>query len=384
MTGRSMHGNAAMNLGYFAPLPPLQSGVAEYAARMLSGLSRHGAVRPNRPGDCNLYHMGNNRLHAEIYARALATPGVALLHDAVLHHLLIGSFEEARYIEEFTYNYGAWTEDLAKVLWRRRASAMSDPRYFRYPLLKRLAERSLALVVHSEDAHRAVTAHHPGARVRVIPHLDLESPGAAPRPAERERFRRESLGLRSADFLMGVYGHLRETKRIGSVLAALDALRENGIPAKLLVAGAFASDDYARSIRPRLEAHHAVILRGNTAEAEFRMLLCAADVCVNLKYPGVGESSGIAVRAMSLGVPLVVSESAGGDGCPPGALAPVRTGPAEVSSLVETLAWLARDPHARAAIAHAAREDCLARRDPDRICAELWRWIQGIHHASIA
>lgn len=372
-----------MKLGYFAPLPPLQSGVADYAARMLTGLSQHGVVQVNQPGDCNLYHIGNNRLHAEIYARAIATPGVVLLHDALLHHLLIGCLDEKRYQAEFVYNYGPWAEDLARTLWAQRARAMSEPRYFRYPLLKRLAERSIGVVVHSEEARRTVLAHHPGARVRVIPHLDLEPPGAVPHPSERERFRRDMLGLRTSDILLGVYGYLRETKRIASVLTALDALRERGVPAKLLVAGAFASDDYARTIRSRLEAHPGVILRGNTSETGFRALLSAADICVNLKYPGAGESSGIAVRAMALGVPLVVSESDGGDGCPPGTQVPIRTGPAEVTTLVETFLWLARDPNARASIARAAQEDCRARRAVEPICKDLWQWIGDLHHGSI-
>ncbi len=384
MTERDAHGQAVMNLGYFAPLPPQPSGVADYAAAMLHGLLRHGDVRVNASGNCNLYHIGNNRLHAEIYARAIAVPGVVLLHDAMLHHLLIGSLDETQYLEEFVYNYGVWTEDLARTLWRQRARAMSEPRYFRYPLLKRISERALALVVHSEEARRAVTAHHPNAAVRVLPHLDLEQPDAAPDASARERFRRESLGLRATEILLGVYGHLRETKRIGSVLAALDALRARGIPAKLLVAGAFASDDFARTMLPRLEAHSGVILRGSTSEEEFRALLRAADVCVNLKYPGAGECSGIAVRAMSLGVPLVVSESGGGDDYSPGTVAPIPTGPAEAPALAETLTWLARDAKARGALARAAQQDCRVRRDPDRICAELWQWIEDVHRGSAA
>ncbi|MCL4784423.1 MAG: glycosyltransferase family 4 protein [Bryobacterales bacterium] len=373
-----------MNLGYFAPLPPQPSGVADYAAAMLRGLSRHGDVRVNASGHCNLYHIGNNRLHAEIYERAMAEPGVVLLHDAMLHHLLIGSFGETQYLEEFVYNYGAWTEDLARTLWRQRARAMSEPRYFRYPLLKRISEHALSLIVHSEEARRTVMAHDPNARVRVLPHLDLEQPDAAPDPSARERFRRETLGLRATDLLLGVYGHLRETKRIGSVLAALDALRGSGVPARLLVAGAFASDDYARVLLPRLEAHPGVILRGGTAEDEFRALLSAADVCINLKYPGAGECSGIAVRAMSLGVPLVVSESGGGNDYAPGTVAPIPTGPAETRALTETLAWLARDAKSRHALVRAAQLDCRVRRDPDRICAEVWQWIEDIHRGLAA
>ncbi|MDZ7640292.1 MAG: glycosyltransferase family 4 protein [Bryobacterales bacterium] len=201
-------------------------------------------------------------------------------------------------------------------------------------------------------------------------------------PAERDRFRREALDVRAGEFLLGVYGHLRETKRIGSVLAALRALRRDGLSARLLVAGAFASDDYARTMAPRLQSSDGVIVRGNTGEAEFRSLLSAADVCVNLKYPGVGESSGIAVRAMALGVPLVVSEGADPGAFPAGTVIPIPVGPAEVPALVQTLHWLAGNPQVRLGIARDARADCMSRRDPGRICAELWQWLEGIHHSA--
>ena len=39
------------DLGYFAPLPPAKTGVAEYAAALLQGLQRHGRVRVNRDGE---------------------------------------------------------------------------------------------------------------------------------------------------------------------------------------------------------------------------------------------------------------------------------------------------------------------------------------------
>ncbi|MDZ7640291.1 MAG: hypothetical protein U5J83_18890 [Bryobacterales bacterium] len=61
-----------------------------------------------------------------------------LLHDALLHHLVIGTLDEGEYVEEFVYNYGGWATDLARTLWAGRARAMSDPRYFRYPLVRRL------------------------------------------------------------------------------------------------------------------------------------------------------------------------------------------------------------------------------------------------------
>ena len=83
-----------------------------------------------------LYHLGNNPLHDEIYGHALKTPGVAVLHDAVLHHFFLGSENEREYVAEFVYNYGHWSEDLARELWRRRSRSAADPEYFRYPMIK--------------------------------------------------------------------------------------------------------------------------------------------------------------------------------------------------------------------------------------------------------
>ena len=154
-----------MTAGFFSPLPPARTGVADYAAALLAELRRHGRVEvaPERC-DVALYHLGNNGLHAEIYRRAIASPGVVVLHDAVLHHFFLGQLSEAAYIDEFVYNYGEWNRGLGRELWRARAGSASDDRYFRYPMLKRVAERSRAVVVHNPAAAAAVTEHAPAAR----------------------------------------------------------------------------------------------------------------------------------------------------------------------------------------------------------------------------
>ena len=98
-------------------MPPAASGVADYSAVLLRLLrGRHlrpaekcakGRVEPGASrADVHLYHLGNNQLHAGIYARALRTPGVAVLHDAVLQHFFLGSLHEPEYVREFVFNYG--------------------------------------------------------------------------------------------------------------------------------------------------------------------------------------------------------------------------------------------------------------------------------------
>ena len=98
--------------------------MADYAAALLAELRRHGRVEI-APARCDiaLYHLGNNGLHAEIYRRALAEPGVVVLHDAVLNHFFLGQLSETQYVDEFVYNYGEWNRALGRELVARRAPA---------------------------------------------------------------------------------------------------------------------------------------------------------------------------------------------------------------------------------------------------------------------
>jgi hypothetical protein len=146
-----------VTLGFYSPLPPAHTGVADYAAALLAEMRKYGEVEV-APEECDaaLYHLGNNQLHADIYFRALQRPGVVVLHDAVLQHFLLGQLSDSEYSDEFAYNYGDWNRDLGDQLWRERAGSGSDERYFRYPMLKRIAQRSRAVVVHNPAAARAV------------------------------------------------------------------------------------------------------------------------------------------------------------------------------------------------------------------------------------
>src|ERR1039457_7270133 len=85
-----------MTAGFFSPLRPARTGVADYAAALLTELRRHGRVEvaPAR-SDAALYHLGNNPLHAGVYRRAIEKPGVVVLHDAALNHFFLGQLSRS-------------------------------------------------------------------------------------------------------------------------------------------------------------------------------------------------------------------------------------------------------------------------------------------------
>ena len=201
--------------------------MADYSAELLRALEPLGSVKVNaRDADVPLYHLGNNPLHGEIYGQALKTPGVAVLHDAVLHHFFLGSGNEREYVAEFVYNYGHWSEDLARELWRRRSRSAADPEYFRYPMIKRVAERSRAVIVHNPRAAALVQEHVRGTTVHEIPLL-FTLPADLPSQSDVIRWR-AGLGISPRTFLVGVFGHLRETKRLLALLRAFQRARQRG------------------------------------------------------------------------------------------------------------------------------------------------------------
>jgi glycosyltransferase involved in cell wall biosynthesis len=343
-----------MKVGFFSPLPPARTGVADYSAALLAALRKHGEVEvASEKADIALYHIGNNHLHREIYQRALARPGVVVLHDAVLQHFYLGALSESAYAEEFVHNYGEWSRDLAADLWKNRARSASDPRYFDYPMLKRVVDASRAIIVHNPAAAREVLRHRPEARIFEIPHLYLAP--AMPHAADTLRLR-QHLGVGPGTLLVGVFGHLRESKRLPVILRAMERLWAEDFDATLLVQGDFASSDLERSVAPRLANHPRILRTGYLPDAEFSLWASAADVCVNLRFPTASETSGIAVTMMGIGKAVIFTAGEETSRIPEDACLRVDAGAAEESMLAGYLSFLAANRGASGQIGRHAAE----------------------------
>jgi len=332
--------------------PAAGTGVADYARGLLEGLRLHceAELAPARAGAW-LYHLGNNQAHRAIYARALEQPGVVVLHDAVLHHFFLGSLDQQQYVEEFVYNYGAWHRGLAVELWRSRAGSGADPRYFRFPMLRRIAEAATAVVVHNPAAAAMVHEHCSGARVIEIPHF--YAPPPRPRAAGRLAAFRERIGVPGSAFVFGVFGYLRETKRLLIAMRAFARLRRVFRNAALLVAGEFASRDLARAAGPMLSGPGVYRLPYLEPD-EFDLALELVDACVNLRYPAAGETSGIAIRSMGLAKPVLLSAGKEHERFPEAACLRIDPGPGEPAALFEHMALLCSAPGVGLRIGRAA------------------------------
>ena len=105
-----------MKLAVFSPRPPSSSGIADYVAEQLPALARHHEVVPVGPGDAapegalRVYHLGNSPEHGYVLHAACDVPGVAVMHEWNLHHLVLHETLErgdrAAYLREMRRAWG--------------------------------------------------------------------------------------------------------------------------------------------------------------------------------------------------------------------------------------------------------------------------------------
>ncbi|HEY8181789.1 MAG TPA: hypothetical protein VII32_06080, partial [Thermoanaerobaculia bacterium] len=105
-----------MKVAMYTPMPPTRTGVAHYASMLAPALAEKvelEVITENRePRTENaIYQLGNNPHHEWIYKEAMQHPGVIVLHDIVLHHLIVemtlARGDVAGYVAALEANHGA-------------------------------------------------------------------------------------------------------------------------------------------------------------------------------------------------------------------------------------------------------------------------------------
>ncbi|HUO28993.1 MAG TPA: glycosyltransferase, partial [Bryobacteraceae bacterium] len=287
-----------MRVAFFSPLPPRRSGIADYSATLLEHLKPlvevqafADASQPFDPADFDiaLYQLGNNPDHDFVYEAALRHPGVVVMHESNLHHLIaeltIRRDNWEGYLRECEYEGGP--EALA---YARRVRALEvGPDYEGVRMTRRVLGAARGVIVHSQfmvDEMRACGFHGPVAR---IPH------GAWIPDASRNAWRYR-LGLDETVPLIGIFGFLKPYKRIAESLRAFRRLLRVVPTAKMILVGEPHPDFPLQSLIRSLGLTAAVRPMGFAPIEDFTGYMAACDIVLNLRYPTVGESSGSLLR----------------------------------------------------------------------------------------
>jgi glycosyltransferase involved in cell wall biosynthesis/SAM-dependent methyltransferase len=346
-----------MRLAYFSPLPPTPSGIADYSDALTEALRplAETTVFTEAPAafdasayDRCVYQIGNNPHHAFAYEMALQHPGVVVLHEANLHHLIaaitIRRGDWDAYLRECEYEGGSRARAHAEIVRRLEAG----PDYEGVRMLRRLLESAEGVIVHSRYMEAEVRSAGYAGPVAVIPH------GAWVVEADRNAYRRK-LGLDEAAPLAGIFGFLKPYKRIAESLRAFRRLIRVMPNARMILAGEPHPDFPIEPLIVSMGLSANVRLLGFTKTEDFTGYMAACDVVINLRYPTVGESSGTLLRALGLGKAALVSD-VGAFRELPDICVKIPVGPGEEDAILEYLNLLLARPDVASALGANARK----------------------------
>lgn len=378
-----------MRIAYFSPLNPRKTGISDYSEELLPALAELAEVdlftdgyTPTNPAirdhfsvydcaefahlnstrhyDINLYQMGNSLQHATIYRTLMRYPGIVVLHDVVLHHFFLELARQCQdaslYLREMAYSHGVEGIETGLAAWRGEM----PPPLFEYPLIDRVVQVSLGVIVHSEYARRQVT-HRTSRELAVVPaHIN---PPPVISPAERVTARAE-LKVPYDSIVFGAFGHATPAKRLDVVLRAFARLHSLMPDTFLIIVGEVNPKDWLSRLVSELGLEHAVNLTGAVPLDVFHGYIPATDVCVNLRYPTAGETSASLLRIMAAGIPTIVSSIGSFAEFPDSCCCKIPIDSTEERELFLTLRVLATDAELRRHVGDAARAYVLRQHAP--------------------
>jgi glycosyltransferase involved in cell wall biosynthesis len=162
-------------------------------------------------------------------------------------------------------------------------------------LNEEIVENAAALIVHSDFVRKKIAAKTDKPVVKINHH------GHAIKNFDSRKIRNE-LGVNENDILICSAGFINKNKRYDVILTALNEIGSPRI--KYLIAG----KDRGNLLDNILDGKTANVLRRDHLPIEeLEGVICASDICVNLRYPTMGESSGSLLRMMGYGKPVLVT-----------------------------------------------------------------------------
>ena len=324
-----------MKLNWFSPLPPAQTDIASYTARLLPALAaraevtlwtdasewdaeleKYAEVRRYDPeclawadlnrGDMCIYHVGNNALfHGAIWQTSRRHPGVVVLHDTSLQHLFAGLFlqqlnDSALYFSAMERYHGVTGRVEAEQVFNGLANDL-DYLGKHYPLTSLGIADALGVVVHTEGGLSLLKRGGNGPPAAYIP---------LPFGDEHGRARRSESGGASetgdARYRLIVFGHIGSNRGLESVFDALASLPARN-RFRLDVYGRIWNENYLRAKIYACGIDQLVTLHGFVPDEDLNAALAAAHLAINLRFPSMGEASGSQLRLWSWALPSLVT-----------------------------------------------------------------------------
>ncbi len=298
------------------PLPPMETGLATYALRVLAGTAdiidwmvayppgsdpqllpanvRSLPIESLEEGNlpvARVFQIGNSPHCFSVLQALYRFGGTALFHETVLHHMLRHCYLETDrmddYRRELAFCCGPAAEAVEKDLSSADISAADyDKMLKRYPLIGRALHASHSAVCLNSYSGSILKGSYPGGRVLSIGHP------LSPLP---------EMEIPSKPFTLcfGMVGTCHPGRNPECVIEAVELLRDDFPDAGLILIGGGYPDGLPEW----------VMKTGRVDEKEYQGWIRTLDYVFDARHPSCGETSGSLLEAMRAGIPSIVTAS---------------------------------------------------------------------------
>ena len=368
-----------MKIAYCSPLNPLKSGISDYSEEILSHLYGFHEIdlylvqkklsnnqikkkfkffsidKLNEnygQYDLIVYHMGNNYdFHGEIYEYALKYPGIVILHDYCLQNFFLGKYYPEKnelYLDILEQHYGKDVSNEGRLsLGGLRKPIWETEEALSYPLNHEIINKSKLTLVHSHfSEHSILDSKLNKGLVDYIPFpcQDCDIPSE-----ETKKELKNKYGISDDKIILSSFGFVSRAKRIDKILQSLNNLKKRGIENFLFLIVGEVIDESIKleELIDNANLNDNVKIIGYTDLIAFKEYIQMSDICLNLRYPTMGESSASLFRILGYGKPVIVSNCGSFMDLPNNVSIKISTDENEVSELNDAVELLILDKKVR-------------------------------------
>jgi len=317
--------SARKKIAFFTPLPPIQSGIADYSFDIIAELIKYFDIdvyidntykaQCELPENVNvfshekyennknlyydtIYQMGNSEYHVYMHKYIQNYSGTLVLHDYNLHNLIrsLTVYDLDRYKKYLCEDY---SHKEVKVLLR----SLSEGPVSNMEINGYVTNYSNKIIVHSDEARKKLLRKDIGKYVKTVRHY-AKIEELADTAQVKEKF-----NISKDTIIFGAFGHIHENKRVIPILRAFGKLCEIIKDTKFIFVGKMYSGvekEFSKLVK-ELHIEDKVHVTGYIEIDEFVNYFDLMDICANLRYPYNGETSGALMRILSRGKPVIVN-----------------------------------------------------------------------------
>ena len=318
-------------LAMVTPLPPSESGIADYSLELIRALSAHFEITAvcdqqplGRTSDAGyavqttqwfrqnassfphiIYQFGNSNFHAHMFELLRDFPGVVVLHDFFLSGVI-------NWMESTGYSPGAFRDALARshgnkaLIYEHNQGRVKAIRKF--PCNSFVTHRAKGVIVHSVHSVELADQFGNNSAAKnweVIPILR-----SLPKQNSKAEARK-LLGIAPNQILVCSFGHLVASKLNDRLICAWGSSALATDPScRLIFVGQNDPGSYGNALAratTKAALKGQIEITGFTTSERFETYLAAADFAVQLRSNSRGETSKAVVDCLAYGVPVILN-----------------------------------------------------------------------------